>query len=186
MAPLASYVVHVWLLSAVWTFCNFKHQHTGHSCTHSLIKALTVALHDRAEAQCAMGVSFQVPECSLGVHFWSDVATGLNFHLDSVQNRSTVSYLISVLYRGLGTAYMTRVLSSTLPSFPSHDTQPQHTEKIMTTPIPSPPAIPFLGHITVVDRNFPTKSFDLLAHRYGEIHELKILSGGHIFTDHAS
>ncbi|KAI0767655.1 fatty acid hydroxylase [Fomes fomentarius] len=52
----------------------------------------------------------------------------------------------------------------------------------MTTPIPSPPAVPFLGHVTVVDRNVPTKSFDLLARRYGGIYELKILSERRIFV----
>ncbi len=44
----------------------------------------------------------------------------------------------------------------------------------MTTPIPSPPAVPFLGHVSAIDRDLPIKSFDLLAHQYGEIFELNI------------
>ncbi len=46
--------------------------------------------------------------------------------------------------------------------------------KIMTTPIPSPPAVPFLGHVSVIDKDLPIRSFDLLAHQYGEIFELNI------------
>ena len=45
----------------------------------------------------------------------------------------------------------------------------------MTTPIPSPPAIPFLGHIHTLDRDLPIKSMHLLAQQYGEIYELNIL-----------
>lgn len=42
----------------------------------------------------------------------------------------------------------------------------------MTTPIPSPPAIPFLGHVATLDKEVPLKSIDLLAHQYGEIYQL--------------
>ncbi|KAI0754469.1 fatty acid hydroxylase [Daedaleopsis nitida] len=46
----------------------------------------------------------------------------------------------------------------------------------MTTPIPVPPAIPFLGHVTSIDPVLPLRSIDLLAKQYGEIYELRILS----------
>ena len=45
----------------------------------------------------------------------------------------------------------------------------------MTVPIPSPPAVPFLGHINAIDKNVPTKSLSLLAQQYGEIYQLSIL-----------
>ena len=45
----------------------------------------------------------------------------------------------------------------------------------MTTPIPSPPAVPFLGHINTLDRDLPLRSLTLLAQQYGEIYELNIL-----------
>lgn len=44
----------------------------------------------------------------------------------------------------------------------------------MTTPIPSPPAVPFIGHVTTLDRDVPIKSMDLLAKQYGEIYQLSI------------
>ncbi|TFK90994.1 bifunctional P-450/NADPH-P450 reductase [Polyporus arcularius HHB13444] len=44
----------------------------------------------------------------------------------------------------------------------------------MTSPIPSPPAIPFLGHVNTIDRDLPLKSIDLLAQQYGEILQLSI------------
>ncbi|OSC96348.1 fatty acid hydroxylase [Trametes coccinea BRFM310] len=46
----------------------------------------------------------------------------------------------------------------------------------MTTPIPSPPALPFLGHITQLDRDIPQRSFDLLADQYGEIYKLNLIT----------
>ncbi|KAI0785558.1 cytochrome P450 [Abortiporus biennis] len=45
----------------------------------------------------------------------------------------------------------------------------------MTTSIPSPPSIPFLGHITSVEREVPLRSLGLLARQYGEIYELTIV-----------
>ncbi|KAM5540781.1 hypothetical protein V8D89_005425 [Ganoderma adspersum] len=42
----------------------------------------------------------------------------------------------------------------------------------MTTPIPSPPAVPFLGHINTLDKDLPIKSINLLARQYGEIFQL--------------
>ncbi|KAI0631143.1 fatty acid hydroxylase [Trametes polyzona] len=51
----------------------------------------------------------------------------------------------------------------------------------MTTPIPSPPALPFLGHITQLDRDIPQKTFDLLADQYGEIYQLNLITRQTIF-----
>ncbi|KAG9088708.1 hypothetical protein FS749_001951, partial [Ceratobasidium sp. UAMH 11750] len=45
----------------------------------------------------------------------------------------------------------------------------------MTTPIPQPPTIPFLGNVTNIDSELPAKSFSLLAQQYGEIYRLKIM-----------
>ncbi|CAE7229773.1 unnamed protein product [Rhizoctonia solani] len=47
----------------------------------------------------------------------------------------------------------------------------------MTTPIPQPPAIPFLGNVTDIDSKseLPSKSFTLLAKQYGEIFALNLL-----------
>ncbi|CAE6454161.1 unnamed protein product [Rhizoctonia solani] len=44
----------------------------------------------------------------------------------------------------------------------------------MTTPIPHPPRIPFLGNLTDIDLDLPAKSTELLAKKYGEIFGLKI------------
>ena len=46
----------------------------------------------------------------------------------------------------------------------------------MTTPIPSPPQLPFLGNIATLDRDLPHRSFELLADQYGEIYKLRLLS----------
>ena len=46
----------------------------------------------------------------------------------------------------------------------------------MTTPIPSPPALPFLGNIGSIDRELPHRSFELLADQYGELYRLDLLS----------
>ncbi|CAE6431371.1 unnamed protein product [Rhizoctonia solani] len=45
----------------------------------------------------------------------------------------------------------------------------------MTTPIPQPPAVPFLGNVADIDTELPTKSFTLLAKQYGEIFALNLL-----------
>ena len=42
----------------------------------------------------------------------------------------------------------------------------------MTIPIPCPPALPFLGHVTTIDTDLFSKSLYLLAQQYGEIFEL--------------
>ncbi|CDO70376.1 hypothetical protein BN946_scf184999.g16 [Trametes cinnabarina] len=46
----------------------------------------------------------------------------------------------------------------------------------MTTSIPSPPALPFLGHITQLDKEIPQRTFDLLADQYGEIYKLNLIT----------
>ncbi|ESK91468.1 cytochrome p450 [Moniliophthora roreri MCA 2997] len=45
----------------------------------------------------------------------------------------------------------------------------------MTTPIPQPPSIPFVGNITSIDKEVPINGFMLLAKQYGEIYQLNIL-----------
>jgi cytochrome P450/NADPH-cytochrome P450 reductase len=45
----------------------------------------------------------------------------------------------------------------------------------MATPIPQPPAIPFLGNVTAIDKELPIRSFQLLAEKYGEIYQLNML-----------
>ena len=52
---------------------------------------------------------------------------------------------------------------------------------IMTAVIPSPPAVPFLGHVNTLDREVPIRSLDLLARQYGEIFELNILGPPKLF-----
>ena len=42
----------------------------------------------------------------------------------------------------------------------------------MTAPIPSPPAIPFLGHVNTIDSTLPLRSMYLLSQQYGEIIQL--------------
>ena len=49
----------------------------------------------------------------------------------------------------------------------------------MTIPIPSPPAVPFLGHVGAIDKDLPLKSISLLAQQYGEIFELNIFGKLH-------
>lgn len=44
----------------------------------------------------------------------------------------------------------------------------------MTTPIPQPRTIPFLGNTRDLDKDVPLKSFMLLAKKYGEIYQLDI------------
>lgn len=45
----------------------------------------------------------------------------------------------------------------------------------MTSPIPQPPAIPFLGNVHNIDNELPNRSFQLLAEQYGEIYQLNML-----------
>ncbi|KAL6298881.1 cytochrome P450 [Sparassis latifolia] len=46
----------------------------------------------------------------------------------------------------------------------------------MSIPIPSPPSVPFLGHVTSIEREVPIRSFRLLAEQYGEIYKLKMIN----------
>lgn len=46
----------------------------------------------------------------------------------------------------------------------------------MTTPIPSPPSLPFLGNLTALEKEVPQRSFELLADQYGEIYKLNLVS----------
>ncbi|QRV92606.1 cytochrome P450 family protein [Ceratobasidium sp. AG-Ba] len=45
----------------------------------------------------------------------------------------------------------------------------------MTTPIPQPPTIPFLGNVMDIDSELPSNSFTLMSKKYGEIFALNIL-----------
>ncbi|KAH8103122.1 cytochrome P450 [Cristinia sonorae] len=45
----------------------------------------------------------------------------------------------------------------------------------MTTPIPTPPGLPFLGHATYIDKVFPLGTFSEWAEQYGEIYRLHIV-----------
>ncbi|EIN10223.1 cytochrome P450 oxidoreductase OrdA-like protein [Punctularia strigosozonata HHB-11173 SS5] len=51
----------------------------------------------------------------------------------------------------------------------------------MTTPIPQPPAIPFLGNIRDIDQVVPARSFSLLAKQYGGIFKLAFAGDEVIF-----
>ncbi|KAJ1303507.1 hypothetical protein OPQ81_011693 [Rhizoctonia solani] len=51
----------------------------------------------------------------------------------------------------------------------------------MTTPIPQPPPLPFIGNVTDIDTELPTQSFALLAKQYGEIYRLDIVGTEVIF-----
>lgn len=59
---------------------------------------------------------------------------------------------------------------------PSH---PHYQSSVLTltmsSTIPTPPSIPFLGHVTAIDREVPLRSFQLLAEQYGEIYQLNII-----------
>ncbi|KAK0459209.1 fatty acid hydroxylase [Desarmillaria tabescens] len=50
----------------------------------------------------------------------------------------------------------------------------------MSTPIPQPPTVPFLGNTRDLDRDVPIQSFILLAKTYGEIYQLDLLGGRRI------
>ncbi|KAI1800734.1 cytochrome P450 [Daldinia bambusicola] len=42
------------------------------------------------------------------------------------------------------------------------------------TPIPEPPSLPFIGHVTEIEREVPLRSFTALADKYGEIYRLRL------------
>ena len=52
----------------------------------------------------------------------------------------------------------------------------------MTAVIPSPPAVPFFGHVNTIDRELPVRSLDLLARQYGEIYALNIFGPSSVFS----
>lgn len=45
----------------------------------------------------------------------------------------------------------------------------------MTTPIPQPPTIPFLGNVHLIDNEIPLNTFLLLAKQYGPIYKLNFI-----------
>ncbi|KZP32063.1 cytochrome P450 [Athelia psychrophila] len=51
------------------------------------------------------------------------------------------------------------------------------------TPIPQPPAIPFLGNVTTIDKDLPIRSFELLAEKYGELYQLNMLGHRVLFAN---
>ncbi|KAH9937812.1 fatty acid hydroxylase [Epithele typhae] len=53
----------------------------------------------------------------------------------------------------------------------------------MTTPIPQPPGVPFLGNVNTIDRDLPIKSFELLTQQYGEIFQLNIFGARRIIIN---
>ncbi|KAF8900982.1 fatty acid hydroxylase [Mucidula mucida] len=52
----------------------------------------------------------------------------------------------------------------------------------MTTPIPQPPYIPFLGNIAVLDRELPTRGYHNLSQQYGEIYQLNLVGRVVVFA----
>ncbi|KAJ7138272.1 bifunctional P-450/NADPH-P450 reductase [Mycena epipterygia] len=53
----------------------------------------------------------------------------------------------------------------------------------MSSPIPQPATIPFLGNVTSIDKEIPQRGFQLLAKTYGEIFQLDILGRKLIFVN---
>ncbi|PIL35108.1 cytochrome P450 [Ganoderma sinense ZZ0214-1] len=53
----------------------------------------------------------------------------------------------------------------------------------MTTPIPSPRALPFIGHVTHIDSTDFSKSLNLLAQQYGDIYELSFFGDRRIIVN---
>lgn len=49
----------------------------------------------------------------------------------------------------------------------------------MTTPIPIPPGVPFVGNVMSIDSEVPLISHNLLARQYGEIYGLNLLGRYH-------
>jgi cytochrome P450/NADPH-cytochrome P450 reductase len=47
----------------------------------------------------------------------------------------------------------------------------------ITSPIPQPRAVPFLGNSLLIDQDVPLRSFFLLAQQYGEIFQLAMPGG---------
>ncbi|KAF9075533.1 fatty acid hydroxylase [Rhodocollybia butyracea] len=53
----------------------------------------------------------------------------------------------------------------------------------MTSQIPQPPSLPFIGNVTQLDKELPIQGFSLLAQQYGEIYLLNILGRKTIFLN---
>ncbi|KAM5540828.1 hypothetical protein V8D89_005472 [Ganoderma adspersum] len=53
----------------------------------------------------------------------------------------------------------------------------------MTTPIPRPPALPFIGHVTQIDSTAFSKSVNLLAQQYGDIFEISFFGDRRIIVN---
>ncbi|KAK0214536.1 fatty acid hydroxylase [Armillaria fumosa] len=49
-------------------------------------------------------------------------------------------------------------------------------------PIPQPPSIPFIGNITSLDKDLPTRGFHRLAKQYGEIYQLNLIGRVVVFV----
>ncbi|PBK66502.1 bifunctional P-450/NADPH-P450 reductase [Armillaria solidipes] len=49
-------------------------------------------------------------------------------------------------------------------------------------PIPQPPSIPFIGNITSLDKDLPTRGFHRLAKQYGEIYQLNLVGRVVVFV----
>lgn len=45
----------------------------------------------------------------------------------------------------------------------------------MTSIIPFPPAVPFIGHVASIEKEVPLRSFSLLSKQYGEIYQLNLV-----------
>ncbi|OTA99870.1 hypothetical protein M426DRAFT_67006 [Hypoxylon sp. CI-4A] len=50
------------------------------------------------------------------------------------------------------------------------------------TPIPEPPALPFIGHVAELDRELPLRAFVALADKYGEIYRLRLPGRSVVFA----
>ncbi|KAK0200256.1 fatty acid hydroxylase [Desarmillaria ectypa] len=50
-------------------------------------------------------------------------------------------------------------------------------------PIPQPPSIPFIGNITSLDKDLPTRGFHRLAKQYGEIYQLNLVGRVVVFVN---
>lgn len=53
----------------------------------------------------------------------------------------------------------------------------------MTTPVPQPPTLPFLGNVTLIDKDLAILSFELLAAQYGEIFNFSMLGRSMFFVN---
>lgn len=63
---------------------------------------------------------------------------------------------------------------------PTSSTRAFRNRRTMTTPIPQPPTIPFLGNALSIEREVPLRSYRLLAKQYGEIFQLDFPGMSHV------